>query len=163
MMNEFQNNAPLTLLSSNPRIPRYYYSSPPLLAMQNPREYRSLWFIVYGDPTPASKVVVRIDHDTDDLKKAINEERGRLNCSAISNMLLWKLNTPIPVSKFEKDALDTSFVHFPDPSSDDAFGEDGAVQCLRLTDNVFRYWRERPDKTQLHIVVQGQCTFLLNI
>lgn len=73
---------------------------------------------MYGDPTPASEVVIHID--IDDLKKAINEERHHLNCPIISNILLW---TPIPVSKFETDALDTSFVHFPDPSSDKAFDE----------------------------------------
>ena len=164
MMNEFQTNASLTPLSSNPQIPRCYYSLPPLLAMQNPREYRSLWFIVYGDQAPASKVVVHIDNDIDDLKKAINEERNRLNCPTISNMLLWKLNTPIPVSKFERDALDTTFVHFPDPTSpDESFDRKGDVQYLRLTDNIVHYWREHPDKMQLHIIAQGQCTFLLNI
>ena len=157
-MNEFQPNASLTHLPSNPH-PHYYYSSPPFVAMQNPTEHRSLWFIVCGDAAPASKVVVRVDRDIDDLKKAINEERGRLNCPAITNMLLWKLNTPIPVSKFKRDALDTTFVHFPDPSSDEAFDGKGAVQCLSVTDIVFDCWRERPDKTQIHIVVQEQSTF----
>ena len=143
------------------RIPRYY-SSPPLVAMQNSTYYRSLWFIVYGNETPASKVIVHIDSDIDDLKKAINDERARLNCPTISNMSLWKLNTPIPVSKFGRDALDTTFVHL-DPSSDEAFDGKGAVQCLRLTDSVLRYWRECPEKTQLHIIAQEQRSFLLNI
>jgi hypothetical protein len=131
--------------------------------MQNQREYRSLWFIVYGDPSSASQVHVHIDLKIDGLKKAINEERVRLNCPTISNMLLWKPNTPISVSNFETDALDTSFVRFPDPNSDEAFDGKGAVQRLRITDTVFRHWRECPDETQLHIIAQEQCTFLLNI
>jgi hypothetical protein len=162
MMNEFQTNASFSLSSSNLRIP-HFYSSPPLVAMQNQREYRSLWFIVYGDPSPASQVSVHIDLKIDGLKKAINEERNRLGFPPIRNMLLWKVNTPIPVSKFERDALEMSFASFPDPSSDEAFDEKGAVQCLRLTDEIFRHWRECPDETQLHIVAQDQCTFLLNI
>ena len=155
MMNEFQTNAP--------RIPRYFYSSPPLVAMQNQREYRSLWFIVYGDPSPASQVYVHIDLKIDGLMKAINEERVRLNCPPLSKMLLWKPNTPISVSDFETDALDTSFVRFPDPSSTEGFDRKGDVQPLRITDTVFRHWRECPDETQLHIIAQEQCTFLLNI
>jgi hypothetical protein len=82
------------------------------VAMQNPSEYRSLWFIMYGDPSPASQVNVRIDLKIHGLEKAINEERARLNCPPLSEMLLWKPNTPISV--FVTDALDTSFVRFPD-------------------------------------------------
>jgi hypothetical protein len=161
-MNEFQSNASFTLSSANPRIPRYFYSSPPLMAMQNQREYRSLWFIVYGDQSPASQVNVHIDLKIDGLKKAINEERVRLNCPPLSNMLLWKPNTPISISHFEMDALDTSFAHFPDPSSGVGFDTKGAVQRLRITDTVFCHWRECPDESQLHIIAQDQCMFLLS-
>jgi hypothetical protein len=68
-----------------------------------------------------SRMVTR---DIDDLKKAIN------------NMLLWKLNTPIPVSKFERDAS--------------SFDSKGAVQCLRLTDTTGEDVLTRPSYTLSH-------------
>lgn len=161
-MNNCQTNA-FTFPSSNPRIPHYYYSSPPLVAMQNQREHRSLWFIVYGDKSSASQVHIQTDLNIDGLKKAINEERFRLNCPTISNMLLWKPTTPISVSNFETDALDRSFVRFPDPNSDEVFNGKCAVQRLRIGDTVFRHWRECPDERQLHIIAQERCMFLFNI
>jgi len=82
------------------------------------------------------------------LKKAINEERVHLNCPP-------KFNSPVSVSDFETDALDTSFIRFLEPSSGEGrvkFSLSGSLIPFSPLERM--PWRDA--------VAHYHCTFLIS-
>jgi hypothetical protein len=119
-----------------------------------------IWFIVHGDSPQVDpeKVTAYSRGDIDDLKNLINVRRRDIPAS---EMLLWKVNCSISVSRRtmeEREAFTKRIkdICLPDPESPDAYKVDRDIQILDGAQLLSSYWSVSPAKG-LHVIVQQLC------